>query len=263
MTRQNYYAQRSRRARQEVNEDLIIKMVIEERRMHPRMGARKLHWILSDPLAKAGVRVGRDRFFVVLRGHALLVPPRRGERPRTTNSYHYLPVFINLVKDMVVSRPNQVWVADLTYLRTCEGFLFLALITDRMSRKIVGHHCGDTLEAIGCVRALEMALKGLPRGAKPIHHSDRGTQYCCHEYVELLRAHNLSISMTEKNHCAENAMAERMNGILKDEYRLDAEFETKGQAHQAVKQAVLLYNTRRPHTMLKNQIPSQVHSRRA
>ena len=145
-------------------------------------------------------------------------------------------------------------------MRTREGFLCLALITDQWSRKIVGYHCGDTLEAIGCVKALEAALKELPAGARPIHHSDGGTQYRCHEYVNRLVASGLSISMTERNHCAENALAERVNGILKAEYGIGSTFRTKEAAQEAIKQGVLLYNTRRPHTALGFKFPEEVHS---
>jgi len=167
---------------------------------------------------------------------------------------------LNLVKDRTATKANEVWVSDITYLRSEEGFLYLALLTDSHSRKIVGYHCADTLEAVGCIRALEMALSSLPKGAKPIHHSDRGCQYCCHDYVMRLNQHGLSISMTETNHSAENAQAERVNGILKNEYALGVPFRTKEQARCAVDQAVLIYNTRRPHTSLGYQIPAVVHS---
>ena len=135
----------------------------------------------------------------------------------------------------------------------------MALITDKYSRKIVGWHAGDTLEAVGCVRALEGALRQLPAHSKPIHHSDQGSQYCCHEYVNRLQENGLEISMTETNHCAENALAERINGILKQEYGLGAEFASKADARQAVNQGVWLYNTKRPHTALGYRVPEEVH----
>jgi putative transposase len=228
MSRQNYYARRQVRQARAVEAALIIELVQAERRVQPRLGARKLRVVLAGALAKAGVQVGRDQFFGVLRRGGLLLAPLPKEYPQTTNSYHGLPVFTNLVKDRVVSRPNEVWVSDLTYLRTEESFLYLALVTDKYSRKIVGYHCGDTLAAQGCVRALEMALQELPAGSHPIHHSDRGSQYCCHEYVRALEARGLTISMTVADHCAENALAERMNGILKGEYGLGAETQDQG-----------------------------------
>lgn len=260
MTRQNYYARRRLRQRRAVDAQLVVGLVQQERRLQPRLGARKLRVVLEQALTEAGVRLGRDRFLEVLREHGLLVARKRSERPQTTHSYHNLPVFRNLVKGHQGSGPNQVWVGDLTYLRTEEGFMFLSLLTDRVSRHIVGYHCGDSLESLGCQEALKMALKQLPAGQKAIHHSDRGSQYCCHEYVELALSRGLSMSMTEVDHCAENAMAERMNGILKDEYGLDQQFKTKAQTRQAVDQAVLLYGTRRPHSALGNRFPAAVHT---
>ena len=259
ITRQNYYARRKARARREVDADLVVALVIEERKLQPRLGTRKLHFMLQGALAQAGVGLGRDRFFEVLRAGGLLLAPLPREYPQTTNSYHCLPVFANLVKDRAVTQPNEVWVSDLTYLRTREGFLYLALVTDKFSRKIVGYHCGDTLAASECVQALGMALKDLPAWAHPIHHSDQGSQYCCHEYVQALGLRGLTISMTEKDHCAENALAERMNGILKQEYRLGMEFATKAQARLAVPQGIWLYNTKRPHTALNFRMPAEVH----
>lgn len=260
MSRQNYYARRTLRNRRWVDGELVMQLVRQERQWQPRLGARKLRVLLRDPLAQAGVRLGRDRFLEVLREYDLLLLPRRSENPRTTNSYHRLPIFTNLIKALAVSRPNQVWVGDLTYLRTEEGFMFLALLTDKMSRHIVGHHCSDSLESLGCQHALRMALAQLPEGVRPIHHSDRGCQYCCHDYVEMARARGLTMSMTELNHCAENALAERMNGILKGEYALDQRFQTKAQTLQAVEEAIRLYGTRRPHSALGYRFPAQVHA---
>jgi transposase InsO family protein len=260
MSRQNYYARRTLRSRRWVDGELVMQLVRQERQWQPRLGARKLRVLLRDPLAKAGVRMGRDRFLEVLREYDLLLLPRRSENPRTTNSYHNLPIFTNLIKALAVSRPNQVWVGDLTYLRTEEGFMFLALLTDKMSRHIVGHHCSDSLESIGCQHALRMALKQLPEGVEAIHHSDRGCQYCCHDYVEMAQAGGLTMSMTEVDHCAENALAERMNGILKGEYALDQRFKTKAHTMKAVEEAIRLYGNRRPHSALGYRFPAQVHA---
>jgi putative transposase len=259
MSRQNFYARRHHRQRRKVEGELVAGLVKRERCLQPRLGTRKLYHLLKPELEQAGVRLGRDRMFEELRRRDLLLEPVAAEYPRTTQSYHNLPVFRNLVKDLEVKASNQVWVSDLTYLRTAEGFLYLALITDRYSRKVVGAHVGDNLEAVGCVRALANALKELPAGARPIHHSDQGSQYCCHPYVEQLAQRGLPISMTESNHCAENALAERMNGILKQEYGLGVEFPTKAAARQAVEQAIWLYNTRRPHTELGYRVPEEVH----
>ena len=260
MTRQNFYARRAQRQREAVDAELVAQLVREERKSQPRIGTRKLLVLLRKELAEAEVKLGRDRLFEILREKELLVPPDVSESPHTTNSYHGLPVFTNRIKDLEVTQPNEVWVSDLTYLRTEQGFLYLALITDKASRKIVGHHCADTLEAEGCLTALERALGDLPPDTKPIHHSDRGTQYCCHLYVNRLSQAGLGISMTERDHCAENALAERMNGILKSEYGLKRTFKTKSTARLAVDQAVLLYNTRRPHSALQMRFPQEVHS---
>lgn len=258
MSRQNYYAARQLRHRRHVDEGLIEELVRRKRRMQPRIGGRKLLHLLSQELREAGVAIGRDRFFEVLAERDLLVVPKPG-RPQTTNSRHSLPVFHNLLAGRTLLGPNEAWVSDLTYIRTEEGFLYAALIMDAYSRKIVGYHIGDSLEAEGCLKALEMALNGLPAGKHPLHHSDRGCQYCCHAYVERLQAHGLAISMTEIQHCYENAKAERLNGILKQEYEMDRVFRTKAQACRAFEQAAWFYNHRRPHMKLDYRFPAEVH----
>jgi transposase InsO family protein len=258
MSRQNFYKGRKQRDRQAVNAGLIEQMVRAERSVQPRLGGKKLHMWLKPELEKAGVRIGRDRFFKVLEEKGLLLEPLP-KSPRTTNSRHSLPVFRNLIADRELSGPNQVWVSDITYIRTEEGFLYLSLITDAWSRKIVGYHAGDTLETEGCLNALERAVKELVAGMFPMHHSDRGCQYCSHVYTGRLREYGLGISMTEEMHCYENAKAERVNGILKQEYYLGGSFRTKQQAVGAVDQAVYLYNTRRPHLALKYKTPEAAH----
>lgn len=258
MSRQNYYASRQLRQRREVDEQLILELVRRERRIQSRIGGRKVRHLIQRDLDEAGVVIGRDRFFEVLAEHDLLVERKPG-MPRTTNSRHSLPVFHNLLVGKQFRAPNEAWVSDLTYIRTDEGFLYAALITDVVSRKIVGAYIGDSLEAEGCLAALEQALGQLPDGKYPIHHSDRGCQYCCHAYVERLQARGMAISMTETMHCYENAMAERVNGILKQEYELDQTFRTKAQAKAAFQQAVWLYNHRRPHLRLNYRFPADVH----
>jgi transposase InsO family protein len=261
MTRQNFYARRRLRQRRQVDEQLLVSLARMERSLQPRLGTRKLRVLLAGELAQAGVQIGRDRFFEVLRKHGLLLERRRSQTPRTTRSYHTLPVFRNLIKGRPIRSVNDVWVGDLTYLRTEEGFMFLALLTDVRSRHIVGHHVGDSLESVGCQQALQLALKRLPQGVRPIHHTDRGSQYCCHPYVQLALGAGLQMSMTEVDHCAENALAERMNGILKGEYGLDRTFATKAQSRRAVEQAIELYGTRRPHSALDNEFPAEVYAR--
>ena len=262
MSRQNYYACRRARQRREVDKAFLLERVRRERRLQPRIGCRKLLWLLGKELADHQVRVGRDCFFGIMRAAGMLVE-RKPVRARTTNSRHSLPVFHNLMTGAKLEGPNEAWVSDLTYIRTEEGFLYASVITDAYSRKIVGSNVGDNLEAEGCLSALEEALGTLPKDKQPIHHSDRGCQYCCHEYVERLQSRGLRISMTEVMHCYENALAERVNGILKQEYELDRTFRTKVQAKAAFRQAVWLYNNKRPHLSSGYKFPAEVHAQAA
>jgi putative transposase len=241
----------------------MLELVKAQRRIHPRIGIRKLYHLVASQLKEAGVKMGRDRMFLECKKAGLLVEPLRAKYPRTTQFRSYLPTFKNLTRNLVPTAPNQVWVADITYIATMEGYLYLVLITDDYSRKIVGSNTGDTLESEGCLKALEKALEELPKNAKPIHHSDRGCQFACHLYVKRLAWAGLKISMTEENHCAENAKAERVNGILKQEYCLGVEFKSKKEARRAVDQAVNTYNYLRPHDSLAKKIPAMVHQEAA
>lgn len=258
ISRQAFYKGSRKRKRQKIEEIKIVNYVSKERQKHSKMGGRKLLVKLRNRFILGDIDIGRDRFFDVLRHHGLLIKRRR-KYCKTTNSLHEFYKYKNLIKDMEIKRPNEVWVSDITYIKTYEGFLYLSLITDAYSRKIVGYEVNDTLESIGCEKALDKALKQLPRGEHPIHHSDRGIQYCCNEYVKKLRKHKLSISMTEENHCYENAQAERVNGILKGEYYLGDKFLSKEIAKRACRQAIYLYNTDRPHMSLNMQVPEMVH----
>lgn len=259
MTPQNYYARRSARRRVEVEVALVLELVRAERRHQPRLGVRKLYHLIQAELKAAGVKLGRDRLFQELRKEGLLVERKPSQWPKTTQFDAHLPVFKNLIKGRPMSGSNQVWVADITYIRTWEAFMFLSLITDRWSRKIVGFHLAETLESEGTLVALAMALKSLRKGQRPIHHSDRGCQYASHRYVKRVETAGLRMSMTEKNHGAENALAERVNGILKQEYWMDENFPTKPQARRAASEGVYLYNHRRPHTALGFRTPAMVH----
>jgi transposase InsO family protein len=258
MTRQNFYKTRRRREIQALDGHLIKRLVLDERASQPRLGGRKLLKILGPKLNKQGIYVGRDRFFKVLKRQGLLVE-KLPSSPRTTNSYHNLPIFLNRVKDKTLTGSNQAWAADITYLRKRDTFMYLSLITDMYSRKIVGYHLGESLDTTETLKALKMALRNKPKEARPIHHSDRGCQYCSHEYVRELKGNGLVVSMTEQNHCSENALAERVNGILKQEYGLGYRFNSAQQMHKAVKQAVWLYNTRRPHSSLDLETPEHIH----
>ena len=184
---------------------------------------------------------------------------RKKYTTRTTNSLHRFYKHKNIIKDIQITKPNQVWVSDITYIRTTKGFCYLALITDMYSRKIVGYDLSDSLELAGCVRALQKALKQPGKRSPQIHHSDRGIQYCSNVYTQTLIRKNIKISMTEDNHCYENAIAERVNGILKDEFYLDQTFDSIQHAKRATKNAVNLYNEIRLHLSLDFKTPNYVH----
>jgi len=225
----------------------------------PRIGGKKLFWLLQPDINRMGVKLGRDKFFDILRAHGLLVE-RKKRYARTTDSYHRFHVYGNLLKDKVLVKPNQAFVSDITYLRVAgKRFVYLFLITDAYSRKIVGWELSESLAIEGAIKALKMALKQCTNTNGLIHHSDRGIQYCSKEYVKMLKKNKASISMTEQNHCYENSMAERVNGILKDEFMLDLEYSNQFQALNAVKQAINTYNNHRPHLSLNLLTPQQVH----
>jgi transposase InsO family protein len=245
-----------------MQETVILDLVREQRRLMPRLGGKKLYCLLRDDLHKAG-KVGRDKFFSILRHNGLLVERKRSYT-RTTHSYHHFHKWKNGVPNEPLTARNQVWASDITYIRTLDGFAYLALVTDMYSRKIVGWSLSRSLSIEGALEALGMALKA-NRGDMEglIHHSDRGVQYCSHDYVKRLQKNGIKISMTEENHCYENSLAERVNGILKDEFLLDTTFHNYAQAHSACAGAVRTYNELRPHWSLKLQTPSRVHERQA
>lgn len=207
---------------------------------------------------KIDLGIGRDKFFDILRKKKLLVK-RRKKYVYTTDSFHRFRVHKNALKNKMLSAANQAWVSDITYLRVKGGFMYLFLITDAYSRKIIGWSLSDSLAIEGAVNALKMAIKQCSQTKGIIHHSDRGIQYCSNEYVILLKKYDMTISMTEENHCYENATAERVNGILKEEFMLDSEFSDNTIALKAVKEAIETYNTKRPHWSLKLYTPQQVH----
>jgi len=258
LSRQAYYKGRHVRRGREINEDAVVKLVKRERAIQPRLGVRKLLVRMREDMASLGVSIGRDRMFELLRLQGLLIVRRRS-RARTTDSRHGFRAYSNQYRDLKLSAPHQAWVSDLTYVRTNEGFMYLSLIQDAYSRRIVGYAAEETLAATGSICALDMALGQLPAAARVMHHSDRGIQYCCGEYVRRLEARGITISMTEEDHCYENAQAERLNGILKQEYGLGETFRTKAQMRAAVKEAVWLYNTRRPHVSLGYRTPEEIH----
>jgi transposase InsO family protein len=255
--RDAYYKLKRRMGRQEEVAAAVVELVRKERTEQPRLGTRKLYRTLHASFEAAGLKVGRDKLFAILREHTLLVARKRASC-RTTNSYHHFHRYRNLVKGRPVTAPNQVWVSDITYLRTVNGFCYLALVTDMFSRKIVGFDISESLELAGCLRALKLALRTARPAAGLVHHSDRGVQYCSSQYVEALRERGILISMTEESHCYENAIAERVNGILKDEFYLDQCFFSTRLAAIAAKNAIEVYNNKRLHLSLGYKTPSMV-----
>nr|WP_236778478.1 IS3 family transposase [Pseudalgibacter alginicilyticus] len=258
LKRDAYYKYKSRADKRLIQEQQIIKIVSRKRKSLPREGVRKLIKSLDNEFYKANIKVGRDSLFSVLRKYNMLTL-RKKTSARTTNSYHRFYKYNNLIKDRKITRPNQVWVSDITYIRTIKGFCYLALITDMYSRKIVGYDLSDSLELKGCVRALNKALYQTKSTKDLIHHSDRGIQYCSNVYTQVLKRNKIDISMTEENHCYENAMAERVNGILKDEFYLDQTFDNVDHAKRATKNAINLYNQIRLHLSLDFKTPNMVY----
>jgi len=240
----------------------IVSIVKERRKELPREGVGKLHKALSSEFNSRGLKVGRDALFSILREREMLVG-RKKTSSRTTNSYHHFHKYNNIIQDIEIKKVNQVWVSDITYIRTINGFCYLALITDLYSRKIMAYDVSDTLELTGSLRALHKALRRAPNIDGLIHHSDRGVQYCSHQYTKELITKNIGISMTQENHCYENAVAERINGILKDEFYLDQIFFDVKHAQDAVKNAVNLYNQKRLHLSLNYKTPNMVYNKTA
>lgn len=243
-------------------EKTVLSIVKNRRKSLPREGVRKLIKSLDYQFEKANLKVGRDTLFSILRKHNMLTH-RKKYSCRTTNSLHRFYKYKNIIKDVEVNRPNQVWVSDITYIRTVRGFCYLALITDAYSRKIIGYDLSNSLELGGCIRALNKALYKTRSIEGLIHHSDRGIQYCSNVYTQILKRNRITISMTEENHCYENALAERVNGILKDEFYLDQTFDSIEHAKRTTKNAIKLYNEIRLHLSLDFKTPNHVHQNAA
>lgn len=269
-SRQNYYQYKKRLEAEAVLSDLLLVLIKKYRKKQPHLGGRKLLYKLRIDYPELGKQIGRDRLFSLLKRHGLLVVKAK-KGSRTTNSYHRFTVYDNLIKELKTKRIYEVLVGDITYIRTLEGFMYLALLTDLYSRKIVGWDVSDSLELTGCWRTLQQALKVVGTNKEEqhcfferyplIHHSDRGIQYCSYAYTDLLKSLDIHISMAAKGNCYENAVAERVNGILKMEFELKQTFRDKRGAKQTVKEAVQLYNEERPHLSLKMATPSQVFER--
>ena len=233
-------------------------LVQNERSLLPRLGGRKIHHLIAPQLKQNNISYGRDKLFKLMRENNLLIKPRH-RYIQTTNSKHWLKKYPNLTKTLTVNMPEQLWVSDITYLKTDEGNCFLGMVTDAFSRRIMGYCIEDNMEASTIAKALDMAIKSRQYQHALIHHSDRGMQYCSKEYVNLAIKNNIIMSMTEHSDPYENALAERMNRTIKEEFCLDHVIPTQRLVKDAVKQAIELYNNYRPHLSLSYQTPNQRH----
>ena len=258
-SRQAYYKRRIAGEREPLQEELIVAQVLGYRQLQPRIGGRKLFLLAGPFMRRHGISMGRDAFFGLLNRYGLLNKRGRG-KPRTTDSNHWMHKYPDLIRGFVPTRSDQLWVSDITYLELCGSDAFLSLVTDAYSRKIVGFHVSDSLRADGPVQALQMAVGGRDSIEGLIHHSDRGVQYCCHDYVNLLNSHQIGISMTQSGDPRDNAIAERVNGILKMEL-LEPVFTDLEAARASVSTAVNTYNYLRPHSSISMLAPALVHGK--
>jgi len=257
-TRHAYYDALWRKENSLVKEDIILQEVNNIRKDLPALGTRKLHYVLQPRLASHKISIGRDYLFDLLAEHKLLIR-RRKRKIITTDSRHWMCKYSNLIKNISVNRPEQIWVSDITYIRMTNQWGYLSLITDAYSRKIMGYSFRNDMAAEGCVEALQMALNNRIYKEPLIHHSDRGSQYCSHQYVGLLLQNNIAISMTENGDPYENALAERMNGIIKTEFNLynsQLGFEQTG---KLISKSIKAYNSLRPHASCDYLTPEETH----
>jgi transposase InsO family protein len=262
VTRQAYYQHFWHQEQYSFEDELILSEVIKIRKYHRHIGGRKLYELLQPFLLEHQIKMGRDRLFDVLSANYLLVK-RRKKQTITTNSFHRFKKYPNLIRNFIPTEPNQLWVSDITYWKIATGFVYISFITDAYSRKIVGSHVAQTMEAIETMEALKIAISGLRKGPdcnfQLTHHSDRGIQYCSDKYVKLLESNNIGISMTENGDPLENAIAERVNGIIKEEYLNDYQINNIEEAKELLDAIVKMYNNERPHMSIGNLTPNQVH----
>ncbi|MEM6805596.1 MAG: IS3 family transposase [Bacteroidota bacterium] len=257
--RQSWYKATAHKEREEMKQMLVIDKVKRIRKELPRLGTEKLHVCLKEFLRQHQIKMGRDKLNEVLRSANLLVPKYR-RRARTTNSNHVFRKYKNLIEGMIPLSANELWVSDITYIGVGCHFAYLSLITDAYSHKIVGWNLGKSLEAKGPIAALNMALKQRKDQSKTlIHHSDRGIQYCCHAYVEILEENQAQISMTQNGDPYENAIAERVNGMLKNEIFHTQGFPNFEMAMAEVERAIKAYNTLMPHRSCDMLTPQEAH----
>ena len=263
-SRQAYYQSQQRARQEQALERKVVEMVQQLRLRMPRLGTRKLYHLLEQQLRE--LKVGRDKLFSILRNMNLLVKPKKSYH-KTTDSKHWMKKHRNLVEGLSIHRPEQVWVSDITYsptssghsYPTSSGHSYLSLVTDAYSKKIMGYHLAQDLRADGPVEALRMAIGKIKYGYELIHHSDRGLQYCSGEYQQLLAKAQIKPSMTEKYDPYQNAVAERVNGILKDEFALERGFAHHLEAVAVISESVGIYNNQRPHLSCHYLTPEQMH----
>ena len=256
--RQVYYRSLRRKAGLQSKAALVIEMISETRRAMPRIGARKLYYLLTDKLH--ALKIGRDKFFGILRANHLLVEARRSYHV-TTDSHHRFRKHKNLILEMPILRPEQVWVSDITYIGKREKPCYLSLITDAYSKKIMGYYVADNMSTESSVMALKMAIKSRQNEtSRLIHHSDRGVQYCSDDYQKVLLKNKIQCSMTNNGDPYENAVAERINGILKQEFVIDTYHADLDIMRKIVKEAIEVYNNKRPHYSNQMLTPKQMHS---
>jgi len=257
-SRQAYYKKDNQEDKYALQDALALKLVAEIRLDLPRCGTDKLHYMLQSSFAEHGIKMGRDGLYDLLGRHGMLIRFRK-RKPYTTDSNHPYRKYPNLIREKVLTQAGELWVSDITYIRKQGGFSYLSIVTDAYSHKIVGYHLSQTLHAQGAINALVMAGKDVKRTDRLIHHSDRGVQYCCHDYVAMIEHLGIQLSMTEKGDPYENAIAERVNGILKTEFFLGETFDSHEAAKKAVDDAVRKYNELRIHDSCGRLTPMKAH----
>jgi putative transposase len=258
-SRQAAYDHAWRSSNSQMQEALIIDLVKQTRSILPKTGTIKLHIMTREQLRLHGITIGRDSFYRLLRKYELLIK-RTKKYVRTTDSDHHYRRWPDLTSDTPLTAAEQLWVSDITYLRISSGFIYLSLITDAYSHKIVGYHLSQHLKASSCLIALDKAIAARTDTDQPlIHHSDRGIQYCCDLYVTRLLQNDISISMTQSGSPYDNAVAERVNGILKAELGLDRTFASYSQAVGVTHKAIDAYNRIRLHMSCANLTPQEAH----
>lgn len=260
ITRQAYYQHLYQCVDVELEHELVIQQVKHIRSQHPRIGTRKLYVMLEGFMFRHHIKMGRDALFDLLSAHQLLIRRRR-RMIKTTQSYHWLKKYPNLIKGFIPARADELYVSDITWWKIESGDLYISFITDAYSHKIVGYEVSESLESESSLKALIMALSDLRQPSLLlIHHSDRGVQYCSSKYVKLLQDYDVQISMTENGDPLENAVAERVNGILKQEYLECYEVSNINEAKVLLAQVIKLYNEERPHMSIGNLVPEKVHN---